>query len=804
MFDLERAPDSLLGKTIGPYQVLERLGGGGMGVVFKAKDVRLDRGVALKFLPTVMSRNKASVERFKREVRSASSLNHPNICTVYDVGQHEGAHFMVLELLEGVTLKHLIQGEPLKAEQIVQLSVQIADALDAAHSQGIIHRDIKPANIFFTNRGQVKVLDFGLAKLAPSRYQVPETAVMAAGNVSETVSINDHITGPGEFLGTVSYMSPEQARGLELDARTDLFSFGVVLYQMATGNLPFEGFTSAIVFEAILNRVPVSPVYVNPALPRELEKIINKALEKDREARYQSAAEMRADLQRVGQLSTAVTQIATLPVVAAAAAQVVLLYKRNAQPDEQVSQMLETQLLRNGYKVFVDRHLMVGMEWAREIEHRICASDAVIPLLSSSSLASDMLSYEIQIAHEASQRQNGKPRLLPVRLGFKDPFPESVAGILDPIHYATWDRAEDNERLTESILESLRNPQNKPPKAIKLEAVGGAVPLDSQFYIVRPTDNEFLSAITRNDSIVLVKGARQMGKTSLMARGLGLARKTGAKVVLTDFQKLNAAHLQSIDAFFLALAGAIADQLDLEIAPEDTWNPRRGASMNFERFMRREVLSKVESRLVWGMDEVDRVFSCSFASEVFGLFRSWHNERSLDPRGPWQKLTLAIAYATEAHLFITDINQSPFNVGTRLMLEDFTRDQVAELNHRYGSPLKTAGQVDEFCTLLGGHPYLTRRCLHELASRRLDFSAFVTEISRDEGPVGDHLRRILVSLAQDPKLCDVARSLLKGAPSCSAEEFYRLRTSGIIVGESAREMKFRCQLYHLYLQRHLL
>ena len=804
MFDLEQAPDALLGKTVGHYQIVERMGGGGMGVVFRAKDVRLDRGVAIKFLPSVMSRNKSSVERFKREVRSASSLNHPNICTVYDVGQHEGAHFMVLELLEGVTLKHLIQGDPLKPEQIVQIAAQIADALDAAHAQGIIHRDIKPANIFITNRGQVKVLDFGLAKLAPSRYAAAETVMFAGENNSNTLTMNDHITGPGEFLGTVCYMSPEQARGMELDARTDLFSFGVVLYQMATGNLPFEGFTSAIIFEAILNRAPVSPVYINPALPRELETIINKALEKDREVRYQSAADIRADLQRVGQLSTAITQIATMPAVIPATAQVVLLYKRNAQPDEQVSQLLETQLLRNGYKVFLDRHLLVGVEWAREIEHRICASDAVIPLLSPSSIASDMLSYEIQIAHEAAQRQNGKPRLLPIRIGFKEPFPESVAGILDPIHYASWEGVQDNERLIQSVIESLKNPQSKPPKAVKLEAVGGAVPLDSQFYIVRPTDNEFLSAITRNDSIVLVKGARQMGKTSLMARGLGLARKTGAKVVLTDFQKLNAAHLESIDSFFLALAGAIADQLDVEVTPEETWNPRRGASMNFERFIRREVLARVDTRLVWGMDEVDRVFSCPFASEVFGLFRSWHNERSLDPCGPWQKLTLAIAYATEAHLFITDINQSPFNVGTRLTLEDFTRDQVSELNHRHGAPLKDAQQLDQFCELLGGHPYLTRRCLLELASRHVEFSAFISEVGRDEGPVGDHLRRILVSLVQDSKLCDVARSLLKGQPSCTPEEFFRLRTSGIIVGESARDMRFRCRLYETYLQRHLL
>jgi AAA-like domain len=334
--------------------------------------------------------------------------------------------------------------------------------------------------------------------------------------------------------------------------------------------------------------------------------------------------------------------------------------------------------------------------------------------------------------------------------------------------------------------------------------VGGAVPLDSQFYIVRPTDDEFLSAIAADDSIVLVQGARQMGKTSLMARGLSLARQSGSQVVLTDFQKLNSMHLETIDSLFLALAEALVDQLDLDISPDEKWNPKRGASMNFDRFLRREILSRTEGRLVWGMDEVDRLFSCKFASEVFGLFRSWHNERSLDPAGPWQRLTLAIAYATEAHLFITDINQSPFNVGTRLVLQDFTLEQVSELNQRYGSPLKSLKEMSVFYELLGGHPYLTRRCLHYLASQQPDFSAFANAVSRDDGPVGDHLRRTLVTLAQDSNITDAVRNLLRGQKTCSLDEFYRLRSSGIVVGDSARDMKLRCQLYETYLARHLL
>ena len=487
----------------------------------------------------------------------------------------------------------------------------------------------------------------------------------------------------------------------------------------------------------------------------------------------------------------------------ATAGEIVLLYKRNAHPDEELLILAEKALREHGYRVFVDRHLVVGMEWAREIEQRISRADAVITLLSAASVQSEMLAYEIQIAREAAQRRNGKPIILPVRVNFDGPLPESLGSILHGIQWARWNGPEDNNQLLAEITASLSQAKPARQHPAKLEAVGGAVPLDSTFYVLRPTDEEFHTALSRNDSIVLVKGARQMGKTSLMARGLQEARKSGCKVVLTDLQKLNTTHLQSVDNFFIALAEAIADQLDLDVDP-DIANPRRGPSMNFERFLRREVLNKLSSRMVWGLDEVDRLFTCNFGSEVFGLFRSWHNERSLDPSGPWQNLTLAIAYATEAHLFITDMNQSPFNVGTRLTLADFTLEQVSELNARYGSPLKDPRELVQFHELLGGQPYLTRRGLHELASRNLSFSEFESKVAHDEGPFGDHLRRILVSLAQDPNLCDAMKGLLAGRPTSGPEVFYRLRSSGVVSGESARLMRLRCRLYEIYLLRHLL
>ena len=694
--------DSLTGQKIGHYQIHSWLGAGGMGEIYLAEDLRLHRKVALKLLPREFTLDAERVRRFKQEARAASALNHPNIITIFEIGEAEGLHYLVTEFIDGQTLRQRLAASsssapPLPLPELLDIVSQAASALAAAHEAGIIHRDIKPENIMLRRDGYVKVLDFGIAKLL-DRFP------------AERASHSDSLlkTDPGKVMGTAHYISPDQLLGLEADARSDIFSLGVVLYELLTGRPPFDGVTPSAIVAAILNQEPVPLARYIRALPAELERIVDKALAKDREQRYQGIKDLLIDL----------------------------------------------------------KNLKLELDVAAKLKRNFASEPAPGP----------------------------KPGVLAANDETQPTFSTDAA---PPAVESAAFRGDESVPLSASIALPER-------KSGKLEPVGGAVPLDSAYYIERSTDQEFHEAITRQDSLVLVKGARQVGKTSLLARGLQRARRAGGRIVLTDFQSLSAEYLASADKLILTLAEMLADQLELDVFPNEIWNSFLSPGVNFERYLRKEVLSKIETPIVWGLDEVDRLFSCSFGSDIFGLFRSWHNKRALDPEGPWKRLTLVIAYATEAHLFITDLNQSPFNVGTRLALDDFSLEQVAELNRRYGSPLNDHGELVRYCQLVGGHPYLVRRGLHELTARQWRLAELEAQAADDEGPFGDHLRRLLLSLTQDTQLCEVVQTVLQGRSSANTDSFYRLRSAGLMTGDSVRDLHPRCQLYATYLKKHLL
>lgn len=529
---------------------------------------------------------------------------------------------------------------------------------------------------------------------------------------------------------------------------------------------------------------------------------------------------------------------ATAPQPPAAPRKVVMVYKRNCEPDGYVLWLLEQQLTQLGHQVFVDRHVTVSLGWGRQINKWIEEADAVIPLISQGSIASEFMLEEVKTAIRVAKERGGLPRVVPVRVGYAGKVPDELGALLNPIQYVLWEEQGDNVKLISDIAKALQiDPSvappeivSKPPRetsmpygssrerrpneldarreisipSVSSSAVGGAEPLDSPFYIERRCDPLFHAAIQGKDSIVLAKAARQMGKTSLLARGIAQARANGWKVAVTDFQKLSMRDLESTETLLMALATSIADSLELGVYPEDHWRPGSGPNMNFERFLRNQVLKQVDTHLVWALDEVDRLMTTKFGSEIFGLFRSWHNERALNPEGPWRKLTQAFCYATEAHLFIADLNQSPFNVGTHLTLEDFTLTEVKELNELYGRPVRDDFELSKLYGLVGGHPFLVRKSLHRMATAPMRLREFELEAPKDDGPVGDNLKRILYLLALDPKLTDDLREILRGRPCPDPHSFYRLRSAGIISGDSAAEARPRCSLYEQFLSRHLL
>lgn len=478
---------------------------------------------------------------------------------------------------------------------------------------------------------------------------------------------------------------------------------------------------------------------------------------------------------------------------------VALLYKPNIEPDANVLKTLEERLRSLGHDVFVDNQRKISSAWAKAVEDPIRRSDAVIAIVSPESLRSEMLEYEVETAHDQFLR-TGKPVLLPVRIGADDQLEGAVAAILKPLHYFTWKGPEDNERLVAELLSAITEPLKQRVEDVKLEPVGGAVPPESTFYVRRTCDGEFLQALDAQESILLVKGARQIGKTSLLGQGAKRSRETGRRVAVTDFQKFNAMQMTSDETFYRLLAATLARQLKFSYDFALNWDVIFGANLNMENFLR-ELIDSAEEPLVWYMDEVDKLFTAPFASDFFGLVRSWHNSRSTEPAGPWGKLTVVIAYATEAHLFIQDLNQSPFNVGRRLNLEDFNLQQTLDLNGRYGAPLSSYGEIETLHSLIGGQPFLTRSALNSLATSQETLPTLLQNADSNEGPFNDHLKRILISVSLLPEVSEYVVSALAGSALPHSDAYYRLLSAGIVRQNSAGKVVFRCELYRLYLKK---
>lgn len=773
------------------YHLLRQIGAGGFGEVWLCRSLtetyRAIKIVRRKPPPDDLTfdREFAGLKRFE-----PISLNLEGSVSILHVGRSKtgGYFYYLMEAADDMNRGRNIQPEDysprtlsavvarqgrLPLKQCVELGLSLTAALRELHGCNLVHRDIKPSNVIFVD-GVPKLADIGL--------------VIGIGE--------PQTSGPG----TNGFCPPEGSG----NPAGDLFSLGRLLYVVWTGY-------DALAFPELSDGWDGGG---DSSRQRSFNNLILKACEFEPSQRFKSAQAMQDELRRILNEDRTRPKPGRTPTPTSTGSaaspppqrSVTILCHSEVESDQRVLRLLEAELSRNGYSVLIDCQGKFGVEWVRQIERKATLADAVVALLSGASIQSEMMAYELELAQEASLRR-GKPRLIPVRLGYSEPLPNSFSRVLDGLRCLVWEQPAHDDRLVREILEAMESPGSliapTGTPSPRIEAPWGAMPLGSMFYVVRPADHDFRTAIARRDSIVLVRGARQMGKSSLLARGLDDARTQGVQVVFTDFQALSASDFESLDRFYHALGDSLADQLELEKSPEDTWNEHRSPNINFDRYLRHEAFDKVNAPIVWGLDEVDRLFACEFRSEVFGMFRSWHNKRALDPDGPWASLTLAMAYATEARLFITDLNQSPFNVGTRLTLEDFDQDQVADLNHRYGNPLKDKEQLVRFFKLVNGHPFLVRRAFHELATKAIPFDAFEAQAAHDEGIFGDHLLRMLVSLGKDPALLEVVRGVLGGSRLVDADSFCRLRSGGVMAGETAAEARFRCQVYEDYLRRHL-
>jgi hypothetical protein len=482
---------------------------------------------------------------------------------------------------------------------------------------------------------------------------------------------------------------------------------------------------------------------------------------------------------------------------------IVILFERGAKPVEQLVDLLNRALTEAGFQVYVDDHLKISVDWARCVDETIRRANTIIVLLSENSLESEMLSYELELAND-SKLKNRSMKLICVPVGNDAAALGTTGPLLGGLQTCPWLGETETASLIAEILECLKDPARENATNILLGPAGGGVSSESPFYIRREADNELREQLELGEPTTLIKGPRQSGKTSLIAQGLRTVRSAGSRAIVTDFQRLGSNLYADESEFYQALAANLARQMrtDYDLDWDWNWDKVYGPTSNLDEFIR-SLIAVQDTRIVWFMDEADWLFSTSFADSFFALVRSWHNVRALASDSAWSKFSVVIAYATEAHLFIQDINQSPFNVGRRIELKDFTLRQTEELNKRYGEPLRGIDQVHEVQDLLDGQPFLTRTAFDTLLRSNGNLRGLLASADRDDGPFGDHLRRVLVSVSQLSTVRDAVDKVLRNTFVEGSPEVDRLVAAGILAKNSSGNHLIRCKLYRKYLERHL-
>ncbi len=636
------------------------------------------------------------------------------------------------------------------------------------------------------------------------------------------------MTGTGAIIGTPTYLSPEQGEGKAVDHRSDIYSLGVVLYEMVTGQIPFDADTPmGIIFKHIYEPVP-SPRRHHPTLPPGIEQIILKAMAKDPADRFATAGEMATALRRQIHSDSAVET----PEIAGSA-RIFICYKRNVNPDQQLADYLYDFFIAQGHQVFIDRTMRTGGAWLEEIDQQIRGSDFLVALLSRNSADSEMVQAEIKRAYEYRKLQ-GRPRTLPVRMAFEGLLPYSIDAFVDPLQYVVWNDEADNEKIAKDILAAIggrlpdRTPVlvGPPQREISLaedgrpitradtlhpplpefdprhlEAPGGVVKLRDKFYIERHTDSQLKNEILKPGTTTTIRAPRQTGKSSLLVRGVSFAREHGTRIVNLDLQRLDGDRLASPDLFLRDLAEFIVRKLRLDVNQvAKSWQSSLGPQDKLTYLMEDYVLPGIDAPIILALDEVDRLLQTPFHSDFFALLRSWHNSRALDEQ--WDKLDLVMVISTEPYLLIADVNQSPFNVGLKLYLEDFSDDQVRELNRRHGAPVEES-DFPQMMELLAGHPYLTRKALYLLVTEAINWTELVQAAALDQGPFGDHLRRQQWLLRDEPELRAALKQVIEQHHCEDEMALFRLLQAGLVKG-SGDYYTCRCDLYRIYFRDKLL